>query len=177
MNTKLLQKTSKETQLLIKSEGERNLEDIHKSEDIMTNKINNILSFSFAVFIGVISYSVKCISDKKFDLLFILSLLLSVVFGLVIFILFKSIFPLENRLLGSQPNKLVQNDLIKGDDYDELRIISNRILCTQKAIDISITSYIKRLESYKKANKILIFGLLISLTIIIIIFLLCQFSC
>ena len=91
--------------------------------------------------------------------------------------MFKSIFPLENRLLGSQPNKLVQNDLIKGDDYDELRIISNRILCTQKAIDISITSYIKRLESYKKANKILIFGLLISLTIIIIIFLLCQFSC
>ncbi|WP_163518378.1 hypothetical protein [Gelidibacter japonicus] len=176
MNTNILYKAKKETQLLIKSEAEKNLEDIHKSEDIMTGKINNFLSFSFAVFIAVVGYSIKCISDKNFDLLFILSVSLSVVFALVIIVLFNSIFPLENRLLGSQPNKLIQSDMIKGDDYDELRILGNRILCIQDAIDISISSYISRLNSYKKANRILVFGFLISL-LIIIFFLLCRFWC
>ena len=75
MNTDILYKAKKETQLLIKSEAEKNLEDIHKSEDIMTSKINNFLSFSFAVFIAVVGYSIKSISDKNFDLLFILSFL------------------------------------------------------------------------------------------------------
>lgn len=176
MNTDILYKAKKETQLLIKSEAEKNLEDIHKSEDIMTGKINNFLSFSYAVFIAAVGYSIKCISDKNFDLLFILSVSLSVVFALVIIVLFNSIFPLENRLLGSQPNKLIQSDMIKGDNYDELRILGNRILCIQDAIDISISSYISRLDSYKKANRILVFGLLISL-LIIIFFLLCRFWC
>ena len=94
----------------------------------------------------------------------------------MIIVLFKSIFPLENRLLGAQPNKLIQSDMVKGDEYDELRILGNRILCIQHAIDISISSYISRLDSYKKANRILVFGLLCSL-LIIIFFLLCRCVC
>lgn len=176
MNATLLIKSDKQTQLLIKSEAEKNLQDIHKSENLMTGKINTFLSFSFAVFITVVGYSVKAITDDKIDLLFVLSISLSIVFSLIIIVLFNSIFPYENRLLGSEPNKLVQEDMIKGDEYDELRILGNRILCIQDAIKISLSSYRKRLNSYKKANRILVFGLFSTL-LVLIVFLLCQCSC
>src|SRR5690606_38118899 len=108
-------------------------------------------------------------------IILILSFCLSIVFALVILILFKSLFPIENRLLGSEPKKLVQDDFIKGDNYDELRIIGNRIFLTQDAIDKSLLSYSKRLNSYKKTYKVLFIGILMSIILITIIFLLCQF--
>ncbi|MCG8860035.1 hypothetical protein [Tenacibaculum finnmarkense] len=163
MNKEILYKAKKETQLLIKSEAEKNLQDIHKSEDLMTGKINKFLSFSVAIFIAVIGYSVKAISEDKIDALFILSISLSIVFALIIVILFNSIFPTENRLLGSEPSNLLHEDMIKGDEYDELRILGNRILCIQNDIKISLSSYRKRLNSYKNSNKILAIGILFTL--------------
>ena len=176
LDIKLLTKSDKGTQLLIKAEAESNLKDIHKSEDLMTGKINAFISFSFAIFIIVVGYSMKAITDNNIDLFFILSVSLSVVFSFIIIVLFNALFPYENRALGSEPIELVQEDMIKGDKFDELRILGNRILSMHDDIKTSTKSYRFRLNSYKNAYKILLIGILFTL-LIFITFLLCRYSC
>lgn len=161
MNKQLLIKTDKNTLELIKSEAEKNLINIHSTEDVITNKTSNLLKTVISFFIITSGYSIRAFSLNQFDYLFGFSISLSVLFVIIISILIFIIFPKDTVSLGSEPIKNINENFIKGDEFDEYRILCNKIECLQLAIESSLSSYRMRLNAYKKSNKILILGIIL----------------
>jgi len=158
MNKELLIKTDKNTLELIKSEAEKSLANIHSTEDIITNKSSNLLKMVMSFFIVTSGYSIRAFSLNKFDYLFSFSISLSVLFIIVSMILLFIIFPKETVSIGSEPIKNVNKNIIKGDEFDEYRMLCNKIECLQLAINKSLPSYRARLSAFKKSNQLLIIG-------------------
>lgn len=173
MDIKLLSKSSKETLSIIKKEAEMNLDKIHLTEDIITSKINNLLNIVISFFLIVSGYILKSISISKFDELSYISFVLSILFIVVISVLYSGIMPKGTILVGTEPSKLIQSDMIKGDDNDNIRILGNRIINLQNAIDVSSISYKSRLKAFKLSFGILNIGIFV-IMFLTITFLLCQ---
>lgn len=161
MDKKLLTDTDKETLELIKSEAEKNLSNIHATEDVITNKSSNLLKTVISFFIITSGYSIRAFSLSQYDYLFSFSISLSILFIVIISILLFVIFPKDTVCLGSEPIKIVTPNFIKGDKYDQYRILCNKIENLQIAIEDSLSSYRTRLKAYKQSNQILISGVIL----------------
>ena len=160
MKKELLIKTDKNTLELIKQEAEKNLVNIHSIEDKITDKSSNLLKTVISFFIITSGYSIRYLSLKEHTSLFYFAVTLSVLFFILIFILSLVIFPKYTVAIGSEPKKNVDKNFIRGDEYDEYRILCNKIECLQCDIESSLSSYRKRLNLFKSSYKLLIFSLL-----------------
>ena len=161
MKKQLLIKTDKNTLELLKSEAEKNLINIHSIEDVITNKSSNLLKMVISFFIITTGYSIRAFSLSQFDYLFSFSISLSILFIVIISLLIFIIFPKDTVSLGSEPIKNINENFIKGDKFDECRILCNKIENLQTAIEGSLSSYRIRLNAYKKTTTTLILGLIL----------------
>ena len=160
MNTQLLSKLNDKSIETIKLEAEKNLDAIHKVEDIITSKLSNLLNICITFFIITSGYLVKLVSENKLNILFILTLTTVFLLIIVTFIVYSSITPKNTVIIGSEPYKLINNKIIYGHDNDYFRIISNRVYNLQNAINEAQVSYTKRKKALNNANKTLLIGLI-----------------
>ena len=173
MNEKILFKAKSETLAIIKNEAEKNLLGIQNAEDVITNKSNNLMQVLIPVFLITCGFCVNSFVKDDFSWLFFMAGWLLILLGAVIFTLHKNILPVKSALLGSEPSQLVQPDMISGvHSQDERNLLVNRIHNLQIAIDYSLASHSTRYNRFRIANKILLWGLVM----IVSLFVLSQFS-
>lgn len=166
LDTKLLDKLSIENLQIIKSEAELNLEDLSSSEDIITNKSNTLFQVLVVIFTTIVGYLVSQINS--FDIKSILiqiSIVLCVVFGFVLFLLIKVIYPNKVALKGASPNNLIQDFLFnkKSDKSQTKQILRNRVYSLNIAIDSNKENLKNRVRLFDWANKSILIGLIIVL--------------
>jgi len=169
MKKELLDKASVDTLKLIKAEAESNLKEIHNIENIITDKTEKLFKLVITFLVIVMGYALKSYSENDFGDLFLLAILFTVLFLIAAIVLYKVIFPKATIVLGSEPDNLVQEDMIKGSEKDEKYILGNRVYNLQKAINTSKSSYLNRIKHYRSANKVLLIGI-VSIVIAFILF-------
>lgn len=180
MNQEILFKTEVSTLLLIKEEAEKNLLAIQNTEDVITNKSNNLIQIIFPITVILSGYSINSISIDNFDWKFYLSISLILLFCLVVFQLYKNILPVKSAMIGTEPNQLVKSDMISGNaQKDERNILVNRVYNLQTAIEYTVQSHSTRYKRFRNTNKILLVGLVLifSLFVLFQFFLLFQDKC
>ena len=162
MEQEILFKAKNETLLLIKDEAEKNLLSIQNTEDVITNKSNNLIQILLPILIVLFGVLISSISSADFGWKFQLSLLISVLLCFVVYTLYENILPVKSVIQGSEPKQLIQSDMIFGDKLkDDRNILVNRIFSLQKAINYSTNSHSIRYKRFIKGNKLLLLGLLI----------------
>ena len=162
MEQEILFKAKNETLSLIKVEAEKHLLSIQNTEDVITNKSNNLIQILLPILIVLFGVLVNSISSGKFDWKFQLSLLISILLSFVVYTLYENILPVKSVIQGSEPKQLIQSDMIFGEQLkDDRNILVNRIFSLQKAINYSANSHSIRYKRFKKGNKFLFLGLLI----------------
>lgn len=159
MDTEFLYKANIETLKLIKDEGEKNLASIINADEVITNKSNSLMQILIPLLLILAGFNLDLIFKKVIDYKFYFSLLLIINLTLVIYILYRNILPVKSIMIGAEPEKLLQNDIIFGSDNDYHNVLINRTYNIQKAIDNSIISHKKRYDRFKNANKTLFLGL------------------
>lgn len=162
MNQDILFITKNETLIIIKEEGEKNLLGIQNVEDVITNKSNSLMQILIPILIVLLGFCINSIATKNFNWQFQLSTVIIILLGIVIYILYQNILPAKSAIQGTEPNQLVQLDMIIGDiENDNRNILVNRVFNLQKAINYSTKSHSIRYKRFKNANKTLFLGLLI----------------
>jgi hypothetical protein len=176
MNIELLSKANNKSIESIKLEAENNLQAIHRVEDIITSKLNNLLNICITFFIITSGCLVKLVSDNNFTIIFILTTLVVSLIIVVVSLVYSSTLPKNTIIIGSEPIKLINEKIIFGHENDYFRIISNRVYNLQNAIDKANASYKKRKDALNVANKTLLIGLVSILFIgaLLFIFQSCQ---
>jgi hypothetical protein len=166
LDTKLLDKLSIENLELVKSEAELNLEDLSSSEDIITNKSNTLFQVLIVIFTTIVGYLVSEINtfDIK-SILIQISIILCIVFGCVLFLLTKVIYPNKVALKGSSPNNLIQDFLFnkKSNKSQTKQILRNRVYSLNIAIESNKENLNNRVRLFDWANKSILIGLIIVL--------------
>lgn len=169
MKTDILFKVKSETLFLIKDEAEKNLLAVQSTEDVITNKSNNLIQIIIPVVIVLSGFIINGFSTNVFDWKFYLSGSFVVLFSIVVFKLYKNILPVKTSLIGSEPKQLVQSDMIIGQkETDERNILVNRVYNLQNAIDYSLLSHSKRYNRFKSSIKLLLLGMLIILSLFLV---------
>lgn len=162
MNQDILYKTKNQTLILIKEDSEKNLLGIQNAEDVITNKSNSLMQILIPILIVLLGFCVNSIANKNFDWQFQLSTVIIILFGIVIYILYENILPVKTVIQGTEPNQLVQSDMISGNfENDNRNILVNRVFNLQKAINYSTQSHSIRYKRFKNANKTLFLGMLL----------------
>lgn len=165
LSIELLNKLSIENLQLIKSEAEQNLEDLSRSEDIITNKSNTMFQVLVVIFTAIIGYLVS--QFENFDLKSIIiqiSLFFCLVFGVVLFLLIKVIYPKRVALKGAKPSSLVKDFVFnkKSDKNHCKQILRNRVYSLNLAIQSNKQNLNKRVLLFDWANKIVLIGLVVA---------------
>lgn len=180
MNKEVLFKAQSDTLRLIKDEAEKNLSDVQNAEDVITNKSNNLMQVLIPLFLIICGFCFNSFVKNDFGWLFFIASFFLIILGLVIYQLYKNILPVKSAMAGSEPNQLIQPDLISGiASTDERNLLVNRVFNLQKAIEYSLDSHTIRYSRFRKANKILLMGLLtvVSLFLLFQLFLLFLDKC
>lgn len=173
MNKEVLFKAEYETLELIKNEAEKNLIGIQNSEDVITNKSNNLIRILLPILLILLGVLINSITIQNLDWKFQLSLLISILLFIVIYYLYENILPVKSATQGFDPNELVVSELILGDGKNDNRnILLNCIYSLQSSILKSRKSHKIRYDRFRTSNKILFLGLFL-ITFIILTF---QFS-
>jgi len=173
LDTKLLDKLSIENLQIVKSEAELNLEDLSSSEDIITNKSNTLFQVLVVIFTAIVGYLLSQINS--FDIKSILiqiSIVLCIVFGFILFLLIKVIYPNKVALKGSSPNNLVKDFIFnkKSDKSQTKQILRNRVYFLNIAIESNKENLKNRVRLFDWANKSILIGLIIVLIYSVIYF-------
>ena len=132
MNQDILFITKNETLIIIKEEGEKNLLGIQNVEDVITNKSNSLMQILIPILIVLLGFCINSIATKNFNWQFQLSTVIIILLGIVIYILYQNILPAKSAIQGTEPNQLVQLDMIIGDiENDNRNILVNRVQFTK----------------------------------------------
>lgn len=173
LDIKLLDKLSIENLQLAKSEAEFNLEDLSNSEDIITNKSNTLFQVLVVIFTTIVGYLVSQIDSFNIKSILIqISILLCVVFGFVLFLLVKVIYPNKVALKGSAPSNLIQDYIFnkKSDKSQTKQILRNRVYSLNIAIESNKENLKNRVRLFDWANKSILIGLIITIIYSVIYF-------
>jgi hypothetical protein len=157
MEEEILNKADIKIIQLIKNESETLFNSITEVDNILTNKSSNLLNVCISILTLSIGFSISQLIIKNHSNLLIYSVFISVLLLIVVFKLFKNINPITTTLLGS--DKLINSDLIKGSEYDEYSILTNRILNIQNGINTNKEISETKAKNYKESYKFLIIGL------------------
>ncbi|WGK64962.1 hypothetical protein [Croceiramulus getboli] len=169
MDEEILFRAKSETLVLIKNEAEKNFLGIQNAEDVITNKSNNLMQVLIPVFLVICGFCVNSFVKNDFSWLFLMAVCLLILLGVVIFMLHKNILPVKSAILGSEPSQLIQSDMISGvHSQDERNLLVNRVHNLQNAIEYSLTSHSSRYRRFRHANKILLLGLLIIVSLFVL---------
>lgn len=166
LDTKLLDKLSIENLEIVKSEAEMNLEDLSSSENVITNKSNTLFQVLIVVFTTIVGYLVSQINNFIIKSILIqISIILCVVFGFVLFLLIKVIYPKKVALKGSPPSNLIQDYIFskKSNKSHTRQILRNRVYSLNIAIESNKENLKNRVRLFDWANKSILIGLIIVL--------------
>lgn len=178
LDTILLDTLSVEHLEKIKIEAELNLEEISKSEEIITNKSNSLFQILLVIFSTLLGYLINQITSFSYN-----SILVQISFIFCFFIayslclLIKIIYPIKIKLKGASPVNLVQN-FIFSSKYPEQSIINflrNRVFSLDLAIKSNLESLNNRVDLFYKANKLILCGLSIVVIYSIVYFIIYFF--
>lgn len=173
LDTNLLDKLSIENLQITKYEAELNLEDLSSSEDIITNKSNTLFQVLIVIFTTIVGYLVSQINSFDINSILIqISIILCVVFGFVLFLLIKVIYPNKVALKGSSPSNLIQDWVFnkKSDKSQTKQILRNRVYSLNIAIESNNENLKNRVRLFDLANKSILIGLIIILIYSVIYF-------
>jgi hypothetical protein len=166
LDIKLLEKLNIQNLEIIKSEAELNLDDLSNSENIITNKSNSLFQILVVIFTTIIGYLVSQINSFCIESLLIqISIFLCLVFGFILFLLVKVIYPDKVALKGSCPNNLIKNYIFtkKSNKSQTKQILRNRIYSLNIAIESNKENLKNRVRLFDWANKSILIGLIIVL--------------
>lgn len=157
----------------VKIEAEKNLQQIHETENIIVNKATNLFQAILPVFIGIFGYTVVAGLEKKVGMAVIfLSILLIVLLGTCLFYLLRIFDTQQTALLGSSPSILLGDDLIANKEEDKKDLyVKIRVYSLDSAIKEAGRSLSTRRDGYKLVLKILKCGLIILGIISLLLFL------
>lgn len=159
LDTKLLDKQKLSTLLILKNEAEVNLDEISKTEEIITNKSNNLFQILIVTFTSVFGY---VIFNLQKSLIIHISIIFLLFIGYSIFLLKQIIYPDKIKLKGSAPFQLVEKDILffEIEELNNERILRNRIFSLNIAIQNNLISINKRVDLYRKSNETLFIGII-----------------
>jgi len=177
MNLNILSQITDESLVIIKQEAENNLSGIHKIEDVVTNKINNLVNICISFFIIISGYLLTSFSNNDYGILFVLSIVTLILLAYSVFNLHGAILPKVTTIVGAKPDSLVNDKFIKNDKDDKFRLLSNRVYCLQIAINTAHKSCVERTSIFKQTSKTLFVGLISIVSIGIVLFTLRSFLC
>lgn len=158
MNTDILLKAKDETLEATKQEAELNLEGILRAEEVITDKSNTLIQVLIPVFLVVLGFLLNSLNKDNLPDLFYLGIPLSILLGLVICMLYSNILPVKSAISGSEPNQILQLDIVDGkNEYRNFLI--HRIWSLQKAIEKTLESHKTRYDKFRSTILVLFTGL------------------
>lgn len=163
----------------VKSESEKALNHLHSLEENITSKSLTILQVTLSISLVLLGVVINDIADGNMEKLSILALSLLVLFAVVIGFLTKNVLAKDSVIIGSTPSILCQEDLVGENVKDHTKSITiNRIWNLEEDISICLESYEVKMKNFKRANRILFFGLaFIALLMLALFYPYCSSSC
>lgn len=164
LNIELLDKLDLDNLERIKNEAEMNLEEISKSEEIITNKSNSLFQILIVVFSTLVGYLISEFSTFCLNSILIqICIIFSLFIAYALFLLIKIIYPIKIKLKGASPQNLIQDFIFssKSDEQNTINFFKNRIYSLNLAINNNIESLNNRVNLFYKANKAILYGLLL----------------
>ena len=173
LDLNLLEKLNIENLERVKSEAELNLDDLSSSEDIITNKSNTLFQVIVVIFTTIVGYLVSQINSFDISSILIqISIIFCLIFGFVLYLLIKVIYPNRIALKGSSPSNLIHESIFnkKSDKNQTKAILRSRIYCLNIAIESNKENLKKRVRLFDFANKSILIGLIVVLIYSIVYF-------
>ena len=118
------------------------------------------------IFTTIVGYLVSQINNFYIESILIqISIILCLVFGFVLFLLIKVIYPKKVSLKGSAPSNLIKDFIFKNNsDEGQIRqILRNRVYSLNIAIETNKENLNNRVKLFDWANKSILIGFIIVL--------------
>jgi hypothetical protein len=158
LNEDLLYRATKDVLIEVKNEAVDCLKSLHESENIVTNKANGLLQVLFPVFVAIFGYIVIQLPNKKFDTILFIACLQELVIFLSCYFLFDILVSRKTALLGSSPEKMLQERVInKKKEENYIELLRLRVFSLNNAIKVATeTNRVRTVLLFKALNFLMI---------------------